>query len=61
MMPQKSKEKFIIPKTPSTEPKCIRFPMDVVTAIEEQVQKGNSTFSAFVIEACRYALKNIDD
>lgn len=58
-MSQRNKENFIVPKTPATEPKCIRFPMDVVTAIEKEIQKSDSTFSAFVIEACRYALKNI--
>ena len=60
-MSQRSRERFTIPKTPTTEPKCIRFPLDVVEAIENEVQKGNSTFSAFVIEACKYALKNLDN
>lgn len=60
-MSQRKRQKFTIPKTPTTESKCIRFPIDVVESIENEVQKGNSTFSAFVIEACKYALKNLDN
>ena len=50
---------FKIPSTPPTTNKTIRFPNDVVEAVEEAIQGKNCTFSAFVIAAVRAALEDI--
>ncbi len=41
--------------------KCIRFPKELVEEIKEITNKKGLTFSRFVILACIYALKNMDD
>ena len=51
--------KFQIPSTPPTINKTIRFPSDVVDAVEQAVQGKNCTFSAFVIAAVRAALEEV--
>lgn len=43
-----------------TENKTIRFPIDLINKIEKQLVDKNITFSSFVIQACRYALDNMD-
>ena len=48
--------KFKIPTTPSTTNKTIRFPNDVVEAVERAIKGKDCTFSAFVIAAVRAAL-----
>ncbi len=53
--------KFKIPSTPPTVNKCIRFPNDIVNNVENVIKGKNCTFTAFVIEAVRVALSNIDD
>ena len=50
---------FKIPSTPPTTNKTIRFPNDVVEAVEQAIQGKNCTFSAFVIAAVRAALEDI--
>ena len=50
---------FQIPSTPPTTNKTIRFPNDVVEAVEKAIQGRNCTFSAFVIAAVRAALEDI--
>lgn len=50
---------FKIPSTPPTTNKTIRFPNDVVEAVEQAIQGKNCTFSAFVIAAVRAALEEI--
>lgn len=55
--------KFQIPSTPPTVNKTIRFPNDVVEAVEavEAVITGKDcTFSAFVIAAVRVALTDLE-
>lgn len=52
--------RFQIPSTPPTINKTIRFPNDVVDAVEKAIQGKNCTFSAFVIAAVRAALEDID-
>lgn len=61
-------EKFRIPKGYKTINKTIRIPNDLVEEIEKYTEKGSSkknskdikpTFSEFVIEALRFALKNM--
>lgn len=43
-----------------TENKTIRFPIDLINKIEKELVGKNITFSSFVIQACRYALDNMD-
>ncbi len=52
--------KIEIKKELSTN-KCIRFPNDLLEQIKKQASDNNITFSKFVILACSYALKNMDD
>ncbi len=54
------KEKFKIPATPPTTSKSIRFPNDIIQQVEEAIKGTDCTFSAFVIEATRWALENLD-
>ena len=51
--------KFQIPDTPPTVNKTVRFPEDVVEAVEKVIQGKNCTFSAFVIAAVRRALDEL--
>ena len=44
-----------------TENKTIRFPITLIEDIEKAIMGKNVTFSRFVIQACEYALKNMDD
>lgn len=53
--------KFRIPETPPTTNKTIRFPNDVVEAVESAIQGKDCTFSAFVIAAVRAALEDLKD
>ncbi len=43
-----------------TENKTIRFPLPLIEKIEENLENTNVTFSRFVIQACEYALNNMD-
>jgi len=52
---------FKIPSVPSTTNKTIRFPNDVVEAVETAIQGKDCTFSAFVIAAVRNALDELDE
>lgn len=42
-----------------TENKTIRFPIELVKEIEEVIGE-KTTFSGFIIQACEYALENMD-
>lgn len=53
--------KFKIPENPPTVNKTIRFPNDVVEGVENVIKGKDCTFSAFVIEAVRQALKDLED
>lgn len=53
--------KFKIPKTPSSTNKCIRFPNDLIERVEDAIRGQDCTFSAFVVEAVRVALENLQD
>lgn len=44
-----------------TENKTIRFPVDLIAKIEEAISGKEVTFSGFVIQACRYALENLEE
>lgn len=43
-----------------TENKTIRFPISLINRIESAIQNQNVTFSSFVLQACEYALDNLD-
>ena len=51
--------KFKIPTTPPTTNKTIRFPNDVVEAVENAIKGKDCTFSAFVIAAVKAALEDL--
>jgi len=44
-----------------TENKTIRFPIALIAEIEEAIKGHDVTFTGFVIQACRYALDNMDN
>lgn len=43
-----------------TENKTIRFPMQLIEQIDRVIENQDVTFSSFVIQACEYALENMD-
>lgn len=51
--------KFKIPEVSPTINKTIRFPSDVIEAVETAIQSKACTFSAFVIAAVREALEDL--
>lgn len=51
----------IKPYRKETENKTIRFPIPLIEKIEKAIQSKNVTFSRFVIQACEYALNNLED
>lgn len=53
--------KFKIPMIPNTTNKTIRFPNDIIEAVEKAIEGKSSNFSAFVIEAVRVALDNLKE
>ncbi|CYU34183.1 hypothetical protein HO624_00610 [Streptococcus suis] len=44
-----------------TENKTIRFPVPLIKEIEKTIQNKDVTFSSFVIQACEYALKDMEN
>ena len=53
--------KFKIPSVPPSTNKCIRFPNDVIADVETAIKGTSCTFSAFVIEAVKVALENLQE
>lgn len=51
----------IKPNRKETENKTIRSPISLIESIEKAIQGKNVTFSRFVIQACEYALNNLED
>lgn len=49
------------PNKKETENKTIRFPIPLIDEIERTIKNRDVTFSSFVIQACEYALKNLDN
>ncbi len=43
-----------------TENKTIRFPLNLINEIENAIRGKDISFSKFVIQACEYALENMD-
>ena len=54
-------KKFKIPSIPPTTNKCIRFPNNIIEDIENSIEGKDCTFTAFVIEAVKVALENLDE
>lgn len=54
-------KKFKIPSVPPTTNKCIRFPNDIIKDVEKAISGKNCTFTAFVVEAVKVALENIEE
>ena len=50
----------IKPDRKEIENKSIRFPVELIEKIEKTIAGKNVTFPGFVIQACEYALKNIE-
>jgi len=53
--------KFKIPIVPPTTSKSIRFPNNVIEDVESAIQGIDCTFTAFVVEAVRVALDNLQE
>ena len=53
--------RFKLPAVPKTTQKNIRFPNDVIEEVERAIQGTEVSFSAFVIEATRVALENLEE
>jgi len=53
--------KFKLPAVPKTKQKNIRFPEDVIEGVETAICGTEVSFSAFVIEATRVALENLQE
>ncbi|MFV0254574.1 MAG: YlcI/YnfO family protein [Erysipelotrichaceae bacterium] len=49
------------PQRKETENKTIRFPVPLIEEIEKAIEGNEVSFSHFVIEACKFALENIED
>lgn len=43
-----------------TENKTIRFPLPLIEKIEQAIENQDVTFSSFVIQACEYALEDME-
>ena len=56
----KPKTRFKLPAVPPTTSKSIRFPNDILERVDKAIQGTDCTFSAFVIEATRWALEDLE-
>ncbi len=54
-------KKFKIPVVPPTTNKCIRFPNNIISDVENAIRGKDCTFTAFVVEAVKVALENLKD
>jgi len=52
---------FKIPRIPATTNKSIRFPNDLIEEVEAAIVGKECNFSAFVIEAVRNALSELEE
>lgn len=50
----------IKPDRKETENKTVRFPVELVEKINEAIRGKDVTFSGFVLQACEYALENME-
>lgn len=44
-----------------TETKTVRFPLSLIERIEKAIVGKDVSFSGFVIQACEFALENLDE
>jgi len=44
-----------------TETKTVRFPLSLIDRIEKAIVGKDVSFSGFVIQACEFALENMDE
>jgi metal-responsive CopG/Arc/MetJ family transcriptional regulator len=51
----------IRPNRKETENKTIRFPISLLEKIDDVIKENDVTFSSFVIQACEYALENMNN
>lgn len=49
------------PDKKETENKTIRFPLPLIERINEAIKNQEVSFSGFVIQACEYALENMEN
>lgn len=49
------------PDKKETETKSIRFPLELIERIENAIQGQDVSFSGFVVQACKFALDNMDN
>ena len=49
------------PNKKETENKTIRFPLPLIEKIERAIANQEVSFSGFVIQACEYALENMEN
>ena len=54
-------KKFKIPTIPQTTNKCIRFPNNIIEDVEKAIEGKDCTFTAFVVEAVKVALENLNE
>lgn len=50
----------IKPNKKESENKTIRFPISLIAQIDDAIKDVDISFSGFVIQACEYALENMD-
>ncbi len=48
------------PNRKETDNKTIRFPVPLIDRIEDAIKNQDVTFSSFVIQACEYALNDMN-
>ena len=48
------------PNRKEAENKTIRFPVELIDRIDKAIVNQDVTFSSFVIQACEYALNDMD-
>lgn len=48
------------PNRKESENKTIRFPVELIDRIDKAIVDQDVTFSSFVIQACEYALNDMD-
>lgn len=48
------------PDRKETENKTIRFPVPLIEKIDSIIANQNVSFSSFVLQACEYAIQNMD-
>lgn len=54
-------EKFKIPIIPQTTQCSIWFPNDLIDEVEMMIRGKNTTFSAFVVAATKYAINSLKE